>query len=261
LSTTSIPRWRALPLAGRRRVGGSSHGVRAHAQAEALGYDISIVGLSNADYLLRSVPVLFLPLVVLLVAALALLAAHHHVAAFLTTSRWRLRVLRSLRMAPLWVPALGVASLLVWPVGGYAALPVTLTLGVLGYMYARQLAAAPAGSRAARVLLLCLLVLLLFWVVERSARAFGESYAELVVSRPEQYARVVNYSKDDLEISRRGVSESLVGGDQSAYRFRYEGLRLLNYSNAKYFLLTEDVRSVVLVLPDQPTLRVEFIGP
>ena len=44
--------------------------VRAHAQAEALGYDVALAGLTNTDYVLRSVPALFLPLLSLVLAAL-----------------------------------------------------------------------------------------------------------------------------------------------------------------------------------------------
>jgi hypothetical protein len=243
---------------------------RAHAQADALGYDISLAGLSSYDYVLRSVPVLFLPVLVLLLTALALLTLHGPFLRWLRLNSRRKRasyLINSLRFAPLWLPILGLASLVVSPVGHYVALPVSITLGLLAFMYAdriRHTVAAPRDrSRVRATVIACLLVMLLFWDVERIARTFGESYADLIASRPEGFAQIVLFSAQDLEISQLGVVESMVGGDNSAYRFRYEGFRLLNYSNQKYFLLSptpNGTQPVVVVVPDLPTIRVEFSG-
>ena len=49
--------------------------------------------------------------------------------------------------------------------------------------------------------------------------------------------------------------------EESAYRFRYDGLRLLLYSGDKYFLLSYSDQGAipsVIVLPDSEELRVEF---
>jgi hypothetical protein len=242
--------------------------VRAHAQAEALGYDISVVGLSNADYLLRSVPALFLPLLALVVAGLLLLKTHPVLVRFLDRRRKTAIptvTIKVLRLAPLWVPILGIVSIVAAPFGDYAALPFSLTIGLLAYIYggrlARSLGKADEEPKSQHILAMLLLVMLLFWDVERVARSFGHGFAELIVSRPEQFASVVIYSRDDLEISQPGVLETRIGGEESAYRYQYDGLRLLNYSGEKYFLLTEqsgDGRPVVLVVPDLPTIRVEF---
>ena len=57
------------------------------------------------------------------------------------------------------------------------------------------------------------------------------------------------------------MTERLLGGRDSAYRYRYVGVRLLTRSGGKYLLLPEEwsrVTGAAIVLPDSPSLRFEF---
>jgi hypothetical protein len=238
--------------------------VRAEAQAKALGYDISVVGLTNTDYVLRSVPALFLPLLGLAVLAWMLLLADRWLRRRLDGRPLAVRVLAvACRYAPLWATLAGVAVTLAAPDGDYLAVPLAMTVGVLANLYGRRLPAPPGTepSRLGTAIVVLILVMLLFWDVERIARLFGEGFAELAVSRPHRYAAVVLFSEKDLHVDRPGVLEHRVGGDDAAYRFRYDGLRLLNYSNKRYFLLAgadSGSRPAVVVVPDLDSIRVDF---
>jgi hypothetical protein len=242
--------------------------VRAQAQAQALGYDVSVVGLTNTDYVLRSVPALFLPLLALAFLFLALLSIDRRLLHALRGRRRRAAPLsRILRLAPALAIALAIVAALVSPGGGYVAVPLTLTIGVLAYLYAGRIEASTSTKReqsqVQRLIVVVILVMLLFWDVERIARLYGEGYAELAVSRPDQYASIVLFSSHDLELDHPGVLVQRIGADESAFRFRYEGLRLLNYANSRYFLLsgTDGAdQPVIVVVPDLPTIRVEFPG-
>ena len=49
---------------------------RSEAQAEALGFDVSVLGVSPQDFMLRSIPVLFFPVALVLVASLGAVLVH-----------------------------------------------------------------------------------------------------------------------------------------------------------------------------------------
>jgi hypothetical protein len=58
-----------------------------------------------------------------------------------------------------------------------------------------------------------------------------------------------------------GVAEQELDGRDSAYRYRYAGLRMLIRSGGKYFLLPDGWirgRGAAIVLSDGPSLRFEF---
>ncbi len=58
-----------------------------------------------------------------------------------------------------------------------------------------------------------------------------------------------------------GVHEAQLRGADAAYRYRYSGLRLLAWSNNRYFLLPDGWSSadqITIILPDSDNLRVEF---
>src|SRR5439155_9011588 len=112
----------------------------------------------------------------------------------LSTDRWRARssvLARILRFAPIGAAALGIVAAAVLPGGGYLAVPLSVTIGVLAHLYGRRIeTSAGAGRERARLqtgVIILILLMLLFWDVERIARLYGEGFAELAVSRPEQY--------------------------------------------------------------------------
>jgi hypothetical protein len=100
-----------------------------------------------------------------------------------------------------------------------------------------------------------------FWDAERLADVLGEGYAAQITANPRQLLAVTIYSPKSLEIHMPGVVETKVGNRESAYRYRYDGLRLVQRSGDRYLLLSEhrDARmSRIIVLRDNDAIRMEF---
>jgi hypothetical protein len=241
--------------------------VRADAQARALGYDVTLLGLSTSDYVLRSVSVLFLPIVLLLVVALACYLLHPRLLRWLANrapNRARL-LIAVLKAAWLWCPLLGMVIFVTVPQSRPLLIPLSLTAGILLAIYGnrcdRQLHAKKPARSAVTALALVLLAVVVFWDVERIASLTGQGFAEYIAAQPSQFAKITIFSAKRLELTAPGVSEKAIGTDASAYRFRYDGLRLLLHSDGKHFLLaygSTGASPTVIVLPDNDQLRVEF---
>ena len=243
--------------------------VRASVQAKQLGYDTAILDWSIQDYILRSINVLFIPLMALLVVALLLLWLHQRLVLPIVTSdrpgtaaRWLPRALRASWL--MWV-AVGIALvMLAGPLSG-AIIPATITLALLCALYGdlleRRMTGATRTSTAATALLLILLAFSMFWNTERLARVMGEGYADQIAANPRQLLAVTVYSPKSLEIDVHGVVETKLGTAQSAYRYRYDGLRLVQRSGDRYLVMSErwDAGSSrIIVLRDSDAIRLEF---
>src|SRR4029453_19582193 len=108
---------------------------RSTAEAKALGFDVSVLGMSPQEFMLRSVPVLFFPLALLLLASLGAVWSHARLLRHLDRDQGRDRVLRVadvLRWSWLLLLLIGVALLGAAPPPGRLFLPPFVTLGVLG---------------------------------------------------------------------------------------------------------------------------------
>lgn len=229
--------------------------VRTRFQARVLGFDVAALNLSTTDYLLKSLNVLFLPLVGLTVAALALHQAHLR---WVLPRRDRPRVQRAARLlGRSWIPLAALAAvLLLTPLNGYA-MPLTLTAALLLARYGKAVRDAGHWPLTTRVILAVLLVLAVFWCTERVARTLGEAFGRDYAAAPAQLPAVVVYSEKDLLLAGPGVEVAVREGAEVAYRFSYTGLFLLERSGDRSFYLTA-VPGRVVVLSDAPTMRVEF---
>jgi hypothetical protein len=239
--------------------------VRASVQAERLGYDTSILDWSIQDYILRSINVLYIPLVALLLLMLLLVWLHQ-----------RLVVPRLEDKKLAWVPGGLKASWIGWVLAAAllvavvpplrrVAIPVCLTLALLCALYGealeRQINKQARMALAAMALILVLLAFAVFWDAERVARTIGEGWADDIAANPRQLVAVTIYSPKDLEIDARGVVETRLTEPDSAYRYRYDGFRLLQRSGDRYLLISElwDAGSRrVIVLRDTDAIRMEF---
>ncbi len=71
------------------------------------------------------------------------------------------------------------------------------------------------------------------------------------------------YSPKSLDIAADGVVETKFEEPESAYRFRYDGLKLLFHSNGRFFLVpeswTKDGGATVVLPDDDKSMRVEFV--
>jgi hypothetical protein len=241
---------------------------RSAAEAEALGFDVELLGMSPQDFMLRSVPVLFFPVVLLVLASLGAVWTHARLLRQLELDRGRDRVRRGadvLRWSWLLLTLTGVALLIATPVLGRLFLPTFITLGVLGTIYGtilrRRATQDPTHTRLPVTLLVAALVaLLLFWQTERLARVAGEALAEQIGANVHALTAVTLYSPKKLQLGP-DVPETRFAEPDSAYRYRYTGLRLLDHASGKYFLLPDQwtrKQPRLIVIHDDSTIRMEF---
>ena len=275
--------------------------VRTDEQASFLGLDESVLGFTVEDYLLRSISSMYQPLGVGLLTILAWLWLNSWINDFargqppatqrpnrrkgatdprrsLSPSR-RLDLLRLITQVMGGVGSIGVAFA-VFEIAadrhdvGRPALPLIFAFGIamLGnarYLHRRHIqqdngSGLPAKAKLPileSTLIVLLIFLALFWAVSNYALSVGRAQAAQLVTflhcRPT--ARI--YSENALLLEAPGVVTNEFEEPGSAYRFRYEGLKLLLRSDDKYFLLPEDwtQQRVVFVLADNDAIRVDFI--
>ena len=240
--------------------------VRASVQARRLGYDTAILDWSIQDYILRSILVLFIPLMVLAALMLLLIWVHQRlVLPMVDSGRLATWVPRGLRGSwLLWASVAVVLSSFAAPLSGIivsAAITLALLCALYGDLLERRLIGRTRTTRAARVLILILLAFAVFWNVERLANVVGGEYAAQVTANPQQLLAVTVYTPKSLEIHVPGVVETKLGTSESAYRYRYDGLRLVQRSGNRYLLMSErwDPRtSRIIVLRDTDDIRMEF---
>ncbi|MFI1938425.1 hypothetical protein ACH44C_14770 [Streptomyces purpureus] len=195
------------------------------AETKALGLRDNLFRLSTADYLLRSVNALYLPVLVAAVLAFGAYAGHRRVPE---------PVVRGMRWA--WVGALGAVG--VYPLApgvGEVAVPLAVLVGVLLTAYART-RDAPRPRLWALALLLA--VVALFWSVYAYAGIVGRGRAaDTARSVAGGLPAVVVFSEKDLLIRGGGSCLSLVAEKGSPYRYRYAGLRLFHVSGDRLYLV------------------------
>ncbi|MGH3825216.1 MAG: hypothetical protein ACRDRA_20615 [Pseudonocardiaceae bacterium] len=243
---------------------------------QTFGVEYTVMGFTTYDYLLRSADGLFVPIAVVAGTGLAVAWTYGPLAARIPPAPRR----TVLRVGP--HVALGAGSLLLvgaiigvvrprtwYPVVGLPGL--ALALGVLAVnaavrMYrARTLAerAALRGTPAfwewAAVFLLVNIGL--FWAAaDYSAAVGGQRGADVVAALP-GWPDVVLYSERALNLSAPGVRDTICADPESAYRYRYDGLKLILQSGDQYLFLPEGWTpngGSALVMPRTDALRLDF---
>ena len=258
--------------------------VRSDAQARAFGADASVFELSAQDLVLRSIDVLFFPILLLFLVGLLALrldpwlrARAGRLAPFLRFS-WLLApsglVLVAVTAGPPGSPKAETLSI------GEIVLPLLVLLAIGGTAYGNLLRRHARGDHrpargAAVALVVAMLTVTLFWQTERLARASAELLADdLKRHVAAELPAVRVFSAARLHLEGEGVVETVLGDDpadegdaegaaggDSAYRYRYEGLYLLQRSGGKYFLLTDgwhQDRGRLVILADGEAIRLEF---
>ncbi|WP_028269324.1 hypothetical protein [Arthrobacter sp. UNC362MFTsu5.1] len=248
---------------------------RTDAQAKAMGLDVSLFGYTVQDFVLRSIPSLFIPLVWLLLVAVAWLSLDRFLAGHLAAGR--VAGIRRLAAVILFVGLACAAAMwlvvIVQPERTVLFVPYIMAGGVLlaawGLSLWRRAAEASGRSLAAlsrgseKTLVFCLVTLLLFWGTSDFAQALGRGLAVSYEERSALLPTAVVYSKDRLGISAPNVREQSSGTAEHPV-YQYSGLRLLVVSGGRIFLLNEGwtLRSgKVVVLRDDPGMRVEYGNP
>lgn len=252
---------------------------RSDEQARELGLEESVLGMSTRDYVLRSIDTLFVPLLVVGGVGIAWLLAHEQISAAIDHGRglprWR-RGFRWLRFSWIALPALGLIAGLVWPMWLELIVPLAMAVGILITSYASVMCrridaltlADGEGGRLARwhwplmkLLVGALVALTIFWELSMFAGVVGRGLAHQIVAGLDDRTGVVVYSKQDIQLGGPGVTKYRITEPSSAYGFRYDGLRLLQRTGDKFYLLPVGWRTPadgVIALPDDGSVRVEF---
>ncbi|MBA2529010.1 MAG: hypothetical protein H0V19_03440 [Euzebyales bacterium] len=251
-------------------------GKRADTQAAVLGVDESVFGLSTQDYLLRSVDALFVPIGIFAAAGLGWLWAHDAIRSRIAAGDHLpalRRAARALGFAWVALPLVAVGLGLRWPQVGLFAFPLSFGLGALLTAYGLHLrrlvpgAAGDPGAAAWQVgltkgLVAVVVTLSVFWAVTNFATVRGAALGRRLPEALGELTGVVVYSPQRLNLDAPGVvEESLAGGD-AAYRFRYRGLRLLDHTGSRFFLVSDGWTpdyGVVVVIDDDDPVRLEFV--
>jgi hypothetical protein len=246
---------------------------------EYFGVDLSLVGLSNQDYILRSVEGIYIPLGIILVLAFCGLLLHSFIRRFFVQARRRRAVLilgwilLSLGASAFLVGAIAVARPTAIPV--YTLfVPLLLGLGIVALYYGRWLLRCFLGMRAQRpsfparspvelTLVSLLLVLSMFWAASEFAAAVGRGGAASFASGAGGRPDVVIYSAQRLFLNAPGViEEPLPEQSEAAYRYKYSGLRLLSESKNRLFLLPAvwTPGTITFMIDYGPGMRIEFVS-
>jgi hypothetical protein len=249
-----------------------------------LGVNFTVLDLTAQDYLIRSADGLFVPLT--LVAAVALLAIWvHRLLLGIRSAETRPIVLRALTAlaAITGVVLISVAmAAIVGDVAMFAAHPETgglsLSIGVLLLAYAvRLLRLLMAEQRPERVkwrtpeavivaewgAIFILVSVGLFWAVGSYAIGVGTGRAQQIETELPNSPDVVLYSEKSLSLQAPGVQEVACRNPDAAYRFRYEGLKLVLQSGNQYLFLPASwthANGAALLIPRSEALRLEFSG-
>ena len=234
------------------------------------GVDSAALGLGQADYLMRSVDGLFVPLAGLAVLALAVAWGRLLGERFLPTSvrrplgEW---APRTAAVVGVLLVLNGISALFVATIfnQGLAVAPLSFAIGIgiLFYLLHRSASAGPGWLAVTEWLAVFVLVgLSLFWAAFDYSAAVGRSRAAQFVAELPESPEAMVYSESRLNLTAPGVTEVRCAGDpELAYGFRYDGLTLLWQTEDEIVLLPrtwarED--GVAVVIPRDSGVRLEF---
>jgi len=243
------------------------------------GVNSTALGFGSADYLMRSVDALYMPLTIAAIVTLLALWGH---AALLPQLRAGSREFRTLFLR--LVTGLGIVTTATCGAltlaigaqsGAYVALaPVGFGAGVLVLAYSvhmrrilggkgRAVALVSGWGEAAEWMITFFLIgVSLFTAATDYAGGVGVSRArELAAELPAQPGVVV-YSKQSLDLPHANVTETRCRSSDAAYGYRYDGLVLVLESSGKYLLLprawTRAGGSAAILLQEGDAIRLEF---
>jgi hypothetical protein len=248
-------------------------------RAAYFGIDISTLGFSTTDYLLRSADAAFVPVAVTLLAILAAITLHGWIRHSATTRRGLSAVVNGATVGAFLGAVLTLVG--IWamfaplPVATYYLVPpVILGLGpgILAYSVwiLRHMRpphgpggdrGVPAWERSGYMIAAMLALLSLFWASSLYAAALGRGRAQILAETLSSQPAVTVFSVKSLGVDAPGITVTNIASASSAYKFRYSGLRLLIHSAGKYFLVNDGwshQHGVTIVLPDASDIRLEF---
>lgn len=244
------------------------------------GVDSSTLGLTRQDFLMRAQDGLFIPALVIGMSWLPLLWLHNLFRRRVVdgaTPGTRNAILRGLFAAGATLATVGLVNAFVQtPIHGYVALaPALLVVGVLLIVYstnmrrgfeiraggARSADRVPLTAVAEWTAIVVVLALGLFWAVNDYSTAVGASRAAQQVRQLSDLPDVSVYSEKGLGLDAAGITEVPCADPDAAYRFRYDGLKLIDQAGDQYLFLPggwTPFTGVAVLLPRKDSLRLEF---
>lgn len=256
----------------------------ANGSFEYFGVNFTVLDLTVQDYLIRSADGLIIPLIVVAGATLLALWVHQLlVRALPAGTRWiALRVVMPCAaIAGLILVTLAIADVVGDPV--FPTHPETrglnFSIGVLLLAYAaRLLRQLIAGRRPERVprrppevmvvaewgAIFILVSVGLFWAVGSYASLVGAGRAQQIEALLPSFPDVVAFSEKRLSLQAPGVREIICQDPDVAYRFRYDGLKLVQQSGNQYLFLPAGwthANGAAILIPRSDALRLEFSPP
>lgn len=251
-----------------------------------LGAQVSVLDLTVQDYLTNSVDSMIPPLITVAGVTLLALWVHQLLLGALPARTRRVvwRVLMPVAaIAGVVLVSLAIADVVrgtVFPASFLEGRGLSLSIGVLLLTYATRLwrlliaerrpqrvpRRAPGAVAVAEWGAVFVLVSVgLFWAVGSYAIGAGISNAqELEASLPSR-SDVVAYSEKRLSLHAPGIREVTCQYPDAAYRFRYEGLKLVPLQSADQYLLLPagwtHANGAAILLSRSASLRLEFSPP
>ncbi|MEX5721479.1 hypothetical protein [Geodermatophilus maliterrae] len=258
---------------------------RQHAAAffGYFGVNFTVLDLTPTDFLVRSADGLFVPIAIAALCALVGLWAHRLVVYRLPGDDRR-SILRVVAPAAATtgavLVAVAVATVLTGtrpvrqvPEAGGLSLSIGVLLLVYGVHLARSVwtrdedattAQAPGIGVAEWGAVFVLVTVGLFWAVTSYAGGVGQGRALDLLERMAGWPDAVVFSERSLSLDVPGVVEvpcAVAGESEVAYRFRYDGLKLVQQAGDHYLLLPAEwtPRSgAAVLLPRTDDVRLEF---
>jgi hypothetical protein len=264
---------------------------RAETHADRLGIDESVLGMSTREYVLRSVGPVLVLLVGVAVCGLVWTVLERRLTPLLRTEpkdatggdapEAPLPVRLAVHVLGLaWVILPGLVYLLgfVSPGLAFVLFPASIGAGALLWVYAGQFRRhddadgdrpederADGRSKFALAFVGLLVLVCLFWTASNDAQLLGHRLADDFVDQVDTLPGVVVLSQQRLFLAGPGVDEDELAGPDAdgALHYRYEGLRLLEHTGGRYFLVSDGwspTYGVVFVLQDgDDTMRLDFV--
>jgi hypothetical protein len=237
--------------------------VRTSAIFSYFGIDQALLGFTSQEYLLRSAGVSFRPLLIFLLALGALLALGK-VLAEVRRRHWFIGVVLGYAVCATGIAlvCLGIAGAFdVWPQPDPTRAAISLAIGAPLLEVTHTFIQPAHGRNLARRTVIWLTVIVgAFWATALHAQAIGTNLARGWASNAYARPQVIVHSVANLGLAGNGITREVTDA-KTAYR--YSGLRLLIYSNKKWFLLPnggmDGHPSVVIILPDDDKVRIEIV--
>jgi len=243
--------------------------VRTGAIFSYFGVDQRLLAYTIQDYLLRSAGIAFRPLAAVLLTGAACILLWYLLKRLSTGSRSNPRVRVSLAFLAVallvysGVVLFGLARVRT-PLLAAIALGVGVILAesVISLSGRQNETSAENAVLGRRLLIVAGLLLALFWATAIYAQQSGERLARAWGNQPTLRPSATVLSEKDLQLAGPGITATRVSVEGEGFQYRYQGLRLLIYSNSRWFLYPErwnlDTQATVVVLRDEPTIRVEM---